>query len=58
MSAIHQMTLLPQHHRDPFDRIIIATGLVGGESVLSADGVFDAYGGPGFGSDGVTQRFH
>ena len=52
------MTLLPQHHRDPFDRIIIATGLVGGESVLSADGVFDAYGGPGFGSDGVTQRFH
>ena len=43
-SAIHQMTLLPLHHRDPFDRIIIATALTGGETVLTADTLFDAYG--------------
>lgn len=44
VSAIHQMTLLPPHHKDPFDRIIIASALIGGETVLSADAVFDAYG--------------
>jgi len=43
-SSIHQMTLLPMHHRDPFDRIIIATALIGGETILSADAQFDAYG--------------
>jgi PIN domain nuclease of toxin-antitoxin system len=36
--------MLPQHHRDPFDRIIIATALIGGETMLSADKVFDMYG--------------
>lgn len=44
MPAIHQMTLLPLHHRDPFDRIIIATALTGGETLLSADSQFDSYG--------------
>ena len=44
MSAIHQITLMPQHHRDPFDRIIIATALTTGEAILSADAVFDVYG--------------
>ena len=35
---------LPQHHRDPFDRLIIAQSLVEGIAIVSADGQFDAYG--------------
>jgi PIN domain nuclease of toxin-antitoxin system len=35
---------LPFHHRDPFDRMIIAQSLTENLSVLSNDEVFDAYG--------------
>jgi PIN domain nuclease of toxin-antitoxin system len=35
---------LPFHHRDPFDRLIIAQSLVDNLSLLSADASFDAYG--------------
>lgn len=35
---------LPQHHGDPFDRIVVATCRVENLSVVSADAVFDAYG--------------
>ena len=35
---------LPAHHRDPFDRLIIAQALVEGFPVVGADEVFDAYG--------------
>jgi PIN domain nuclease of toxin-antitoxin system len=35
---------LPAHHRDPFDRMIVAQSLVEGVSVLSSDGQLDAYG--------------
>jgi PIN domain nuclease of toxin-antitoxin system len=35
---------LPAHHKDPFDRLIIAQALVEGFPVASADAVFDAYG--------------
>lgn len=35
---------LPLHHRDPFDRLLIAQALTEGVAVISADGVFDAYG--------------
>jgi PIN domain nuclease of toxin-antitoxin system len=35
---------LPPHHKDPFDRLIIAQALVEGISVVCADPVFDAYG--------------
>ena len=41
---IHEATLLPMHHRDPFDRIIAATALTTGDTLLSADTVFDQYG--------------
>jgi PIN domain nuclease of toxin-antitoxin system len=34
---------LPHHHRDPFDRLIIAQSLVEGIAIVSADGQFDAY---------------
>lgn len=35
---------LPLHHRDPFDRMLIAQAKVDGFSVVSADGQLDAYG--------------
>jgi PIN domain nuclease of toxin-antitoxin system len=38
------LTSLPLHHRDPFDRLLIAQALVEGVSIVSADKVFDLYG--------------
>ena len=35
---------LPWHHRDPFDRLLIAQALLDSLSVVSADAQFDAYG--------------
>lgn len=35
---------LPFHHRDPFDRLIIAQSLVEGVPVVSSDELFDRYG--------------
>ena len=35
---------LPFHHRDPFDRLIIAQSLVEGMPVVSSDELFDHYG--------------
>lgn len=34
---------LPFHHRDPFDRLLIAQCLVEGISIVSADSAFGAY---------------
>ena len=34
---------LPFHHRDPFDRIIIAQAIVENIDFISADAVFDEY---------------
>ena len=34
---------MPFHHRDPFDRLIIAQAMVEGLAIVSADPVFDAY---------------
>jgi PIN domain nuclease of toxin-antitoxin system len=34
---------LPGHHRDPFDRLIIATAQVEGLAVLTSDGAFSRY---------------
>ena len=41
---IEPLTMLPFHHKDPFDRLIVATALVEGLTLVSADSVFDAYG--------------
>jgi PIN domain nuclease of toxin-antitoxin system len=38
------LVLLPFHHRDPFDRLIIAQSKVEGLPIVSIDGVFDDYG--------------
>lgn len=35
---------LPFHHKDPFDRLIIAQGLTENIPILSNDGTFGAYG--------------
>jgi PIN domain nuclease of toxin-antitoxin system len=34
---------LPWHHRDPFDRLLVAQALSGGLVILSRDAAFDAY---------------
>ncbi len=41
---VEPLTTLPMHHRDPFDRLIAATALVEGLSLVSSDPVFDLYG--------------
>ena len=35
---------MPFHHRDPFDRLIIAQAMVENVGVVSADPAFDSYG--------------
>jgi PIN domain nuclease of toxin-antitoxin system len=36
--------LLPLHHRDPFDRLLIAQSIEEGLALVSCDEVFDLYG--------------
>lgn len=38
-----QISTLPLHHRDPFDRLIIAQSIVERMPVVSADPAFDEY---------------
>ena len=35
---------LPAHHRDPFDRLLIAQAMVEGIALVSVDSQFDSYG--------------
>ena len=44
ISHTAQLTTLPFHHRDPFDRLIIAQALTEGLPLVSVDSQFDAYG--------------
>src|SRR5579871_5766251 len=37
---IEPLTTMPLHHKDPFDRLIVATALVEGLALVSADPVF------------------
>ena len=41
---LEPMTILPLHHRDPFDRVLAATALAEGLTLISVDPAFDAYG--------------
>ena len=43
INYISVVAALPLHHRDPFDRILIAQALVENIPILSADKIFDAY---------------
>lgn len=40
--ALH-VAQLPFHHRDPFDRMLIAQAITEGLPIISADSVFDTY---------------
>jgi PIN domain nuclease of toxin-antitoxin system len=44
LAHIACISTLPFHHRDPFDRMLIAQSLTEGISIVSADAAFDAYG--------------
>ena len=44
ISHAAEVTKLPFHHRDPFDRLIIAQAIVQGIPVASSDEIFDRYG--------------
>jgi PIN domain nuclease of toxin-antitoxin system len=39
-----RLATLPVHHKDPFDRLMIAQALVGTIPIVSADAAFDFYG--------------
>ena len=39
-----QVTTLPFHHRDPFDRLLIAQSLTENISIVGRDPVFETYG--------------
>ncbi len=41
---IYALSALPMHHRDPFDRLLLAQSNVETMPILSADAVFDRYG--------------
>jgi PIN domain nuclease of toxin-antitoxin system len=38
-----ELVQLPQHHRDPFDRLIVAQARAEGLPVISVDPALDAY---------------
>ena len=39
-----RVATLPFHHRDPFDRLLVAQALERGFTIVSVDEAFDAYG--------------
>ncbi len=39
-----KVSTLPLHHRDPFDRLLVAQALVDGLTVVGDDAAFDEYG--------------
>lgn len=39
----YRLFSLPMHHRDPFDRMIIATALAEGLPIVGSDGSFNPY---------------
>lgn len=45
-SHVLRVQHLPMHHRDPFDRLLVAQALDEGLVLVSRDAAFDAYGVP------------
>jgi PIN domain nuclease of toxin-antitoxin system len=43
MGHIDRLSLLPLHHRDPFDRLIISQAINEGLTVVTRDKAFEAY---------------
>lgn len=44
LDHVTRVETLPLHHRDPFDRLLIAQALCEGLTLISGDSVFDHYG--------------
>jgi len=44
LTHLDHVTTLPFHHRDPFDRLLIAQALADDLPIISVDDAFDAYG--------------
>jgi PIN domain nuclease of toxin-antitoxin system len=44
LEVAERQMALPFHHRDPFDRLLVAQCLVEAISIVSADSVFEQYG--------------
>ena len=44
LAATLRVRALPWHHRDPFDRLLIAQALEGGYTIVTRDVVFGRYG--------------
>jgi PIN domain nuclease of toxin-antitoxin system len=43
LKHLFEIARLPLHHRDPFDRLLIAQALVESIPIISADPAFDQY---------------
>jgi PIN domain nuclease of toxin-antitoxin system len=43
LGHLRELTRLPQHHRDPFDRLIIAQAIAEEALLVGKDGVFNEY---------------
>lgn len=41
---VERLRLMPFHHRDPFDRLLVAQALVESMPLVSSDAVLDVYG--------------
>jgi len=46
LAAAVRVRGLPWHHRDPFDRLLVAHAQEGGYTLVTHDAAFDAYGIP------------
>jgi PIN domain nuclease of toxin-antitoxin system len=44
LSHVGQVELLPEHHKDPFDRLLVAQSLLEGMPLVSTDVQLDPYG--------------
>ncbi len=44
VAHVAQVATLPMHHRDPFDRLLVAQALTENLPLISADSAFDIYG--------------
>lgn len=44
LAHILALDILPNHHRDPFDRLLLAQATVTQMPILSTDAIFDRYG--------------
>lgn len=46
LAAALRVRTLPWHHRDPFDRLLIAQALEDGYTIVTHDEIFEEYGVP------------